>query len=118
MDLKSFRLPGTRLGHMSDKLACNKPLMNVSAPRQWLGRGATAAAGYQSVGPISKHQGGCQPPAGYLPYVPKNKDEYGHHLLFMPHSSAWKTVDARTQLDFWAHMLDILQVVAIHLGIC
>ena len=58
MDPKSVRLPGTRLGHMSEKLACNEPLMNVSVPRQWLGRGVTAAAGYQSVGPIRKYQGG------------------------------------------------------------
>ena len=58
MDHKSVQLPGTRLSHMADKLACNEPLMNVSAPRQWLGRVATAAAGYQSVGPIRKYQGG------------------------------------------------------------
>ena len=70
---KSVRLPGTRLGHMAEKLACNKQLMDVSVPRQWLRRGATAAAGYQSVGPIRKYQGGWQPPAGYPPYVPKNQ---------------------------------------------
>ena len=29
MDPKSVRLPGTSLGHMVDKLACNDPLMNV-----------------------------------------------------------------------------------------
>ena len=57
MDPKSVRIPGTRLGHIDEKLACNKPLMNVSVPRQWLGRGETAAEGYQSVGPISKYQG-------------------------------------------------------------
>ena len=55
MDPKIVRLPGTRLGRMADKLACNEPLMNVSVPRQWIGRLATAAVGYQSVGPISKY---------------------------------------------------------------
>ena len=58
MDPESVRLPGTRLGPMDEKLACNEPLMNVSVPRQWLGRGATAAAGYQSVVPIRKYQCG------------------------------------------------------------
>ena len=58
MDPKSVLLPGTRLVHMADKLACNKPLMNVSVPRQWLERGVTATEGYQSVGPISKYQAG------------------------------------------------------------
>ena len=57
--------------------------MNVSLPRQWLGRGVTSALGYQSVGPIIKYQGVWQPPAGYLPYVPKNQAEYGHHLVVM-----------------------------------
>ena len=51
---KIARLPETILGHMADKFACNEPLMNVSVPRQWLGRGATAAAGYQSVGAYQK----------------------------------------------------------------
>ena len=83
MDPKSVWLTGTRLGHMDDKLVCNETLMNLSVPRQWLGRGATAAAGYQSVGPISKYQGGWQPPAGYPPYGPKNKSEYVHHLVVM-----------------------------------
>ena len=36
MDPKGVRLPGTRLGNMADKLACNEPLINVSVPRQWL----------------------------------------------------------------------------------
>ena len=63
MDPKSVWLPGTRLGHMDDKLACNKPLMNVSVPRKWIGRGSTEAAGYQSVGSIRKYQGGWQQPA-------------------------------------------------------
>ena len=58
--------------------------MNVSVPRQWLGRGATVAEWYQSVGPIRKHQGGWQPPAGYPPYMPKKKADYVHHLVFMP----------------------------------
>ena len=58
MDPKSVWLLGTRLGHMAEKLACNEPLMNVSVPIKWLGRRATAAAGYQSVGPISKYHGG------------------------------------------------------------
>ena len=65
-------------------LACNEPLMNVLVPRQWLGRLETAAACYQSVGTISKYQGGWQPPAGYHPYVPKNQAKYGHHLFGMP----------------------------------
>ena len=47
MDPESVRLPGTRLGHMAEKLACNEPLTNVSVPRQWIGRGAVAAAGYK-----------------------------------------------------------------------
>ena len=71
IDQKSVRLPGTILGHMDEKLTCNEPLMNVSVPRQWLGRGETAAAGYKSVGSIKKYQGGWQPPAEYPPYVPK-----------------------------------------------
>ena len=33
MDPKSVWLPGTRLGHMADKLAYNEPLMNVPVPR-------------------------------------------------------------------------------------
>ena len=74
---------GTRLGHMAEKLACNKPLMNVSVPRQCIVGGATAAAGYQSVGPINKYQGGWKPPVGYPPYVPKKKAKYGHHQFFM-----------------------------------
>ena len=60
------------------------PLMNVSVPRQWLGRGAIEAVRYQSVEPISKYQGGWKPPAGYPPYVPKKQAEYGHHLVVMP----------------------------------
>ena len=62
--------------------------MNVSVPRQWLGRGAISEAGYQSVGPIIKDQGGCQPPVGYPPYVPKNQAEYAHHLVSMPKNEA------------------------------
>ena len=46
MDPKIFRLPVTRLGHMAEKLAYNEPLVNVSVPRQWLGRGSIEAAGY------------------------------------------------------------------------
>ena len=68
------------------KMACNEPLMTVSIPRQWLGRGATVVAGYQSVGPINKYQGGWQPPTGYPPYVPRNQAEYGHHLVVMPNN--------------------------------
>ena len=71
MDPKSFRILGTWMGHMTEKLACNEPLMNMSVPRQWIGRGATSAARYQSVGPISKYHGVWKPPAGYPPYVPK-----------------------------------------------
>ena len=55
---KSVRLPGTRLGHMAEKLEWNEPLMNMSVPRQWFGRGAIAALGYQSVVSIIKYQGG------------------------------------------------------------
>ena len=33
VDPKSVRLKGTRLGHISEKLACNKPLITVSVPR-------------------------------------------------------------------------------------
>ena len=88
IDPKIVRLPGTRLGHMADKLECNEPLMNVSVPIQWFGRGATAAAGYHSVGPISKYQGGWQPPAGYPPYVPKKQAKYGYHLFVMPKNEA------------------------------
>ena len=86
MDQKSVRLPGTRMIHMADKLACNKPLMNVSVPRQWLGRVGTAAAEYQSVGPISKYQGGLQPPAGSPLYVPKDQADYFHLLFVMPNN--------------------------------
>ena len=71
---------------MAEELACNNPLMNVSLPRQWLGRGETAAVGYQSVGPMSKYRGGWKPPTGYLPYVPKNQAEYGHHLVVIPYN--------------------------------
>ena len=88
MDPKSVQIPGTRLGHMDEKLACNEPLMNVSVPRQWLGRAATAAARYHSVGPISKYQGGWQPPSRYPPYVPKKQAEYVHHLVVMPKNEA------------------------------
>ena len=92
MDLKSVRLPGTRLGHMAEKLICNEPLTNVSVPRQWIGRGATTAARYQSLGTIRKHQDGWQPPAGYLTYVPKKQAEYGHHLFLMPKNEVYGRV--------------------------
>ena len=72
------------LGHMAEKLTCNEPLTNVSVLRQWLGRGATTAEGYQSVGPIRKYQGGWQPPARYPPYVPKNQADYVHCLVVIP----------------------------------
>ena len=88
MDPKIVPLPGTRLGHMADKLAYNEPLMNVSVPRQWLVRGATSEAGYQFVGPVSKYHGGWQPPARYPPYVPKKQAKYGHHLVVMPKNEA------------------------------
>ena len=88
MDTKSVWLHGTRLGHMADKLACNEPLMNVSVPRKWLGRGATASAGDQSLGPIRKYQGVWQPLAGYPPYVPQKQAKYGHQLVFMPKNEA------------------------------
>ena len=88
MNPESVRLPRTRMGHMTEKLACNKPLINVSVPRQWLGRGVAATAGFQSVGPISKYEGGWQPPAVYPPYVPKKQSEYGHHLVIMPKNEA------------------------------
>ena len=84
MDPEIFRFPGTILGHMAEKLVCKEPLMNVSVPRQWLGRGATAASGYQSVGPIHKYQGGWQTPAGYPPYVPKEQAGYSHHTFVIP----------------------------------
>ena len=69
IDPKSVRLPSTRICHMAEKLSFNEPLMNMSVPRQWIRRGATAAAAYQSVGPIRKYQCGWQPPAAYPPYV-------------------------------------------------
>ena len=75
IDPESVRLLGTRLGHMAEKLACNKPLMNLSVARKWLGRGATAAAGYHSVGPIIKYRGGWQPPAEYPLYIPKKSSQ-------------------------------------------
>ena len=84
MDQESVRLTGNRLGHMAEKLACNKPLVNVSVLIKWLGRGATASAGYQSVVTISKYQGGWQPPAGYPTYVPQKRAKYGHHLFVVP----------------------------------
>ena len=58
MDPKSVWILGTILCYMAEKLAFSKPLMNLSVPKQWLGRVATEAEGYQSVGPISKYQGG------------------------------------------------------------
>ena len=79
MNMESVWLLGTRLGHMDAKQACNEKLINVSVPRQWLGRGATAGVGYQLVGLISKYQGEWKPPAGYTLYVTKNKSKYGHH---------------------------------------
>ena len=60
--------------------------MNVSVPRQWLEIGATEAEGYQSVVPISKYQGGWQPPARYLPYIPKKQAEFGNYLVFIPNN--------------------------------
>ena len=39
-------------------------------------------------------------------------------LVHVPHSLAWKTGDDRTWLNFFSHMADIPQEVAIHLGIC
>ena len=49
MDPESVCLPGTRLGHMDEKLACNETLMNVSVPRQWIGREAAEEVWFQSV---------------------------------------------------------------------
>ena len=89
MDTESVWIPGTRLGHMAEKLACNNPLMNVSVPRQGFGSGATAAAGHQSVVYISKNQGEWQPPAGYTPHVPQKKSEYGHHLFVMSENEVY-----------------------------
>ena len=89
---ESVWLLGTRLGHMAGKLACNEPLMIVSVTRLWLGRGATAAAGYQSVVPISKYQGGWQPTTGYLPYVPQKQANYGHHPFVMPKNEVYVRV--------------------------
>ena len=43
---------------------------------------------YQSVGPISKYQGGWKTPAVYPPYVPKKQAGYGHHLVVMPKNEA------------------------------
>ena len=83
LDPKSVRILDTKLGRMAGKMACNEPLMNVSVPIQWFGRGATAAAGYQSVGTIIKYQGQWQPPAGCPPYVSQKQPEYGHHQFFM-----------------------------------
>ena len=60
----------------------------MSVSIQWLGRGVTAAAGYEPGGPIRKYQGGWQPHVGYPPYVPKKQAEYGHHLVFMPKNEA------------------------------
>ena len=54
MDPDSVHIPVTILGHMDERLACKYPLMSGSFPIQWFGRGETAAAGYQSVVPISK----------------------------------------------------------------
>ena len=94
MDLESVRLPGTRLVHIAEKLACKYPLIDVSVAIQWLGRGATEASGYQSVGPVIKYQGGWQPSSGYLPYMPKNQSKYGRHLFGMPknevHGRVWQ----------------------------
>ena len=39
-------------------------------------------------------------------------------LVHVPNSFAWQPFDELTPIDFWAHMADIPQVVAIHLGIC
>ena len=38
-------------------------------------------------------------------------------LGHVPHYFSWKLGDDHTKLAFWAHMTDILQMVAIHLGI-
>ena len=57
--------------------------MNMSVQIQCLGRVATEEAGYQSVVPISKYQGGWKCPAGYPPYMPKNQAKYGHHMFVM-----------------------------------
>ena len=92
MDPVNVRLPGTILGHMAEKLTCNNPLMNVSVLRQWLGRGTTAAAGYHWVVPISKYQGGWEPPARYPLYVPKKQADYSHHPFFMPKNEVYGRV--------------------------
>ena len=73
--------------------------MNVSVPRQCLGIGETVAVEYLSVGPISKYQGGWQPPAGYPPYVPKHQAKCDHHLFFMPKNEVHGRVG---QLQLWA----------------
>ena len=75
MDPESFWITVSILVHMAEKLACNEPLMDVLAPRQWLGRVVAAALGYQSVVPISKYQGGWKCPAGYPPYMPKKSSQ-------------------------------------------
>ena len=84
MDSKSVRLTGTRLGHMAEKLKFNEPLMNLSVPKQCLGRESTTAVGYQSLVSIRKHQGGWQITEGYPPYVLKIQANYVHHRFFMP----------------------------------
>ena len=42
------------------------------------------AAGHNSVVPISKYQGGWQPPAVYPPYVTNKQATYSHYLVVMP----------------------------------
>ena len=39
-------------------------------------------------------------------------------LGHVPHSLDLQPVNDCNQLSFWAHMMDIPEVVAIHLGIC
>ena len=102
MDLEIACHIGTRLSHMAKKLTCNEPLVNVAVPRQCLGRGSTVAAGYRSVGPIRKYQGRWKPPAGYMPYVPKYKSDYGHHLFVMPNNEVHGRVG---QIQFGAQGL-------------
>jgi hypothetical protein len=48
--VRAVRLPGTTLFRLADKIACQVVLLSQTIPKQWLGRGTAAAAGYQALG--------------------------------------------------------------------
>ena len=83
----SVLLPGTTLNRLADKMACQDVLLSQTIPKQWLGRGTAAAAGYQALGGSRGESynfpGVWQPPPKNPPYTPKREVQYRHPPFVM-----------------------------------